>query len=76
MYPRVFRSGDEIDAKEYTYYWYKANKDGVPEADFGGTGVPHKVGINTTNPTRVGTLTVDSGMVQEKAVFTVEVLNK
>ena len=76
LYPRVFRSGDEIDAKQYTYYWYAADKTGAPVANFGGAGIPHKVGVDTTSPVRIGTLTVDHTMVNEKAIFTVEVLPK
>lgn len=76
LYPRIFRSGEEINVGDFQYYWYRADKNGVPDANFGGTGVPHKVGVNLTSPVRIGTLTVDHTMVTEKATFTVEVLNK
>lgn len=66
---RVFRSGTEMDelGTEYAYHWFRADKLGNTDANFGGTGVRHKTGKK---------LTVDQTMVSEKAVFTVDLFNK
>ena len=70
---RLFQSGAEIDAYvegklesayTYIYKWYRSNKDGTPDANFGGASIAYKTGKR---------LTVDQSNVDVKATFTVEV---
>lgn len=60
----MFRAGDEIDedGKEYTYKWYKYDKDGVLVTGFGGSN-NYKTGK---------TITVSSDDVDTKATFLCE----
>jgi hypothetical protein len=59
---RVFRGGVEIDVTgvTYAYKWYKYDKDGVQDPNFGGAGVNYKTGK---------TLTVGDADVLIKATF-------
>jgi len=43
---RLYQTGTEIDltGTQYTYRWFKRDRDGVLLANFGGTGVAHKTG--------------------------------
>lgn len=63
---KLYQAGAEIDSagSAYPYKWYKSNKDGVPDANFGGAGIAFKSGK---------TLAVGGADVDVKAVFTVEV---
>lgn len=63
---KVFQAGNEIDATgtKYTYKWYKYNKDGVLDANFGGSGISSKTGK---------TLSVGDADVDIKATFSVEI---
>jgi len=63
---KLFQAGAEIDVagSGYPYKWFKANKDGVSDANFGGAGIAFKAGK---------TLTVGGADVDVKAIFTVEV---
>lgn len=62
----LFQGGAEIDAAgtTYTYKWYKYDKDGIQDPDFGGTGIAYKTGK---------TLNVDDTDVDTKATFRVEI---
>lgn len=63
---KVFQAGSELDAAgtTYTYKWYKYNKDGVIDANFGGAGINYKSGK---------TLAVGDTDVDVKATFSVEI---
>ena len=65
---RLYRKGEELDAdgksKTYTYKWTKRDKNGVLDADFGGTGNQYKTGKS---------IGVSASDVSDKAVFTCEV---
>jgi hypothetical protein len=63
---KLYQAGQEIDAagSKYTYTWTKVDKDGNPDANFGGAGVATKTGK---------TLTVGDADVNQKATFFVSV---
>mgnify|MGYP000870279963 FL=1 len=65
---RLFRNGEELDAdgtdKTKTYKWTKYNKNGVMDANFGGTGNAYKTGKS---------ITVNASEIQAKANFKCEV---
>lgn len=63
---KLFQQGYEIDASgtTYTYKWYKYDKDGIQDPDFGGTGIAYKTGK---------TLAVSHTDVDVKATFRVEI---
>lgn len=63
---KVFRAGTELDSggSTYTYKWYKYDKDGALDANFGGTGINFKSGK---------TLSVGDTDVNVKATFSVEI---
>ena len=63
---RVFQAGAEVDTAgtKYTYRWYKYDKNGTLDANFGGTGVAYKTGK---------TLSVGDADVNVKATFSVEI---
>ena len=65
---RLFRNGEELDAdgtdKSYTYKWAKYNKNGVMDANFGGTGNAYKTGK---------TLSINASEISAKADFKYEV---
>lgn len=63
---KVYRAGLEIDVagSTYSYKWYKYNKDGVQDPNFGGAGVSYKTGK---------TLAVGDADVDVKATFFAEI---
>ncbi len=65
---RLFRNGEELDAdgtdKSKTYKWTKYNKNGVMDANFGGTGNAYKTGKS---------ITVNASEISAKANFKCEV---
>lgn len=63
---RVFQSGAEIDTAgtTYTYKWSKRNRNGVLDANFGGTGIQYKTGK---------TISVVANDIDVKAQYTCEV---
>ena len=65
---RLFRNGEELDAdgtdKTKSYKWTKYNKNGVMDANFGGTGNAYKTGKS---------ITVNASEIQAKANFKCEV---
>ncbi len=63
---KLFQAGEEIDSAgtKYTYKWFKYNKDGTLDANFGGSGINNKVG----KIQNVGSADVDT-----KATFHCEV---
>lgn len=63
---RVFQAGNEIDASgtKYTYKWFKYDKNGTLDPNFGGTGINYKSGK---------TLAVGDADVDVKASFSVEI---
>jgi hypothetical protein len=63
---KLYRSGVEIDSGGtlYTYKWYRADKDGNADPNFGGAGINYKTGK---------TLTIGDADVTVKATFTVEI---
>lgn len=65
---RLFRNGEELDAdgtdKTKTYKWTKYNKNGVMDANFGGTGNAYKTGKS---------ITVNASEISAKANFKCEV---
>lgn len=63
---KVFQAGAEIDTAgtKYTYKWYKYDKNGTLDPNFGGTGVSFKTGK---------TLNVGDADVDTKATFSVSV---
>lgn len=65
---RLFRNGEELDAdgtdKTKTYKWAKYNKNGVMDANFGGTGNAYKTGKS---------ITVNASEIEAKANFKCEV---
>lgn len=63
---RLFQNAAEIDSSgtDYTYKWYKYNKDGTLVTGWGGSGVNYKTGK---------TLTVASSDVDVKSTFRCEV---
>lgn len=62
----VYQAGYEVDAlgTEYTYKWYKYDKDGNLDPNFGGTGISYKTGK---------TLNVTKEDVDEKSTFQVTI---
>lgn len=63
----VYQAGYEIDTASpytYTYKWYKYNKNGVLDPDFGGTGISYKTGK---------TINVTDADVDVKSTFKVEI---
>lgn len=62
----VYQAGYEIDASgtQYTYKWYKYDKDGNQDINFGGTGVSYKTGK---------TLSVTTSDVDVKSTFMVTI---
>ena len=65
LYAGVYQAGYEIDTAgtAYTYKWYKYDKDGVQDPDFGGTGIAYRRGK---------TIYVTVSDVDVKATFRVE----
>lgn len=63
---KVYQAGTEIDSSgtKYTYKWYKYDKNGNLDANFGGTGVNYKTGK---------TLNVGDADVDVKGTFVVEI---
>jgi hypothetical protein len=63
---KVYRAGTEMDSAGslYTYKWYRYDKDGILDPNFGGTGINYKTGK---------TLAVGDTDVTVKATFAVEV---
>ena len=65
---RLYRKGEELDAdgtsSTYTYKWTRRDKNGVLDANFGGTGNQYKTGKS---------IAVSASDVSNKAVFTCEV---
>lgn len=63
---KVYRAGSEIDAAgtQYTYKWYKYDKNGTLDPNFGGTNISYKTGK---------TLAVTTSDVDVKATFQVEI---
>lgn len=65
---RLYRKGEELDvngtSNTYTYKWTRRDKNGVLDANFGGTGNQYKTGK---------TIAVSASDVSDKAVFTCEV---
>lgn len=64
---RLFQGGAEIDTTSpysYTYKWYKFDKNGDEDPDFGGTGVAYKTGKS---------LNVGAADINVKATFRVEI---
>lgn len=66
---KLIRKGEEIDAagSTYTYKWSKRDKNGVLDANFGGTGNQYKTGK---------TLAVNASEVSAKATYKCEVEEK
>lgn len=66
---RIFRNGEEVDVEGsiYNYKWYKYNKEGVLDANFGGVGISNKSGK---------AIVVGSDDVDIKATFQVEIYKK
>lgn len=62
----VYQAGYEIDASgtAYTYKWYKYDKDGNMDINFGGTGISYKTGK---------TISVTGSDVDVKATFKAEI---
>lgn len=63
---KVYQAGAEIDSAgtKYTYKWFNYDKDGVLNANFGGTGINYKTGK---------TLSVGDADVTVKGTFVVEI---
>lgn len=63
---RVFQAGAEVDSAgtKYTYRWYKYDKNGTLDPNFGGSGINYKSGK---------TLSVGDADVDVKATFSVEI---
>lgn len=63
---KVFRGGSEIDTggTTYTYKWYRYDKNGNVDSNFGGAGVSYKTGKS---------ITVGDADVDVKATFVVEI---
>lgn len=62
----VYQAGYEVDSAGtgFTYKWYKYDKDGVLDSDFGGVGISYKTGK---------TITVTGTDVDVKSTFQVEI---
>ena len=62
----VYQAGYEVDSAGtgFTYKWYRYDKDGILDPDFGGTGISYKTGK---------TLAVTGTDVDVKATFQVEI---
>jgi hypothetical protein len=63
---KLFQGGVEVDTggSQYTYKWYKYDKNGNQDPNFGGTGINYKTGKS---------ITVGGADVDVKATFVVEI---
>ena len=66
---KLFQNAAEIDeaGTAYVYKWYRRDKDGNQDANFGGTGIAFKTGKS---------IDVTNAMVTQRATFVVEIESK